>query len=707
MSRKLLAACVILASALPLAAQNGTKNGEWRAYAGEPGSTKYSPLDQINKDNAKTLRIAWRYKTDNLGPRPDFNMEATPLMVNGVLYTQAGTRRAVVALDPGTGEQLWMWRMDEGKRGNSAPRQGSGRGVAYWTDGRGDERIYTVTPGYQLVALNAKTGVPISTFGVKGVVDLKQNDDQVMDIDTADIGLNSGPVVGNNTVVVGAAHLPGTAPRSKTNVKGYVRGFDVRTGKRLWIFHTIPQPGEFGNDTWLNDSWSYTGNAGNWAPITIDEELNRVYLTIESGTGDYYGGHRPGNNLFTDSIVALDLTSGKRYWYFQMVHHDIWDWDVPNPAILMNITVDGKPIKAVAVPSKQAYLYTFDRVTGEPVWPIVETPVPKGKVQGEWYSPTQPIPSKPAPYDRQGFREEDLLDWTPEIKAEALRVLNLYKTGPTAFEPPAARGEDGKAGSLQMPGNNGGSNWEGGCFDPETGMLYIWSSTQYNRRSLVPGDPSRTDMMMVDGGGGGEAGPAPAGDNAGGGRAGGGGRGGGGAAAAGGGRGAGAPDAAAGGGARGGGGAAAGGAAQAAPTTAFGFQIVKPPYGRITAINMNTGDHVWMKPIGSTPDNIKNNPMLKGVDIPAYIGRPGRLGTMVTKTLLWAGERGPLNNVNGQQVSFFRSYDKMTGEIVSEMPIPANTTNIPITYMFNGKQYIVIAVAAAGHPAELLALSLP
>jgi len=698
MRPKLLAVCLLLCATLPLAAQSGAKNGEWRAYGAEPGSTKYSPLDQINKDNAKTLRIAWRFRTDNLGPRADFNMEATPIMVNGVLYSQAGARRSVVALDPTTGEQLWMWRMDEGKRGANAPRQGSGRGVAYWTDGRGDERIYTVTPGYQLVALNAKTGLPIPGFGTRGVVDLKQNDDQVMDLETADIGLNSGPVVGNNTIVVGAAHLPGGAPKAKENVKGYVRGFDVRTGKRLWIFHTIPQPGEPGNETWENDSWSYTGNAGNWAPITIDEALNRVYLTIESGTGDYYGGHRPGANLFTDSIVSLDLTTGKRFWYFQMVHHDIWDWDVPNPPILMDITVNGKAIKAVAVPSKQAYLYTFDRVTGEPVWPIVETPVPKGTVPGEYYAPTQPIPTKPAPYDRQGFREEDLLDWTPEIKAEALRVLNLHKWGPTAWEPPAVRGEDGKAGSLQMPGNNGGSNWEGGCFDPETGMIYIFSSTQYNRRSLSH-DPARSNMNYIDGGGGEAAGPggaAPPPD-----------------AAAGAARGGGAGAGAAGGGAAGAGAAGAaggrggrGGGAGQVPTTAFGLQIVKPPYGRITAINMNTGEHVWMQPVGNTPDTIKNHPMLQGVTIPKT-GRPGRVGTMVTKTLVWAGERGPLETVNGQQVSWFRGYDKMTGEIASELQIPANVTNIPMTYMAGGKQYIVIAVAAPGRPAELLALALP
>src|SRR5436190_638061 len=296
------------------------------------------------------------FKTDNLGPRPDFNMQAVPIVVNGVMYTQAGSRRNVVALDPVTGEQLWMWRMDEGVRGQGAPRQGSGRGLAFWTDGKGDDRVFTITPGYHLVALNAKTGVPIASFGTTGVVDLKTQLDQPgINLETADIGINSPPMVGGNVVVVGAAHLPGGAPRTKENVKGYIRGFDVRTGKRLWIFHTIPQPGEQGNETWENDSWSYTGNTGNWAPITIDEALNRVYLTIESGTGDYYGGHRPGPNLFTDCVVSLHLNTGKRYWYFQSVHHDIWAWAFPAPGILMDITVDGKPLKATGVPSQQGW----------------------------------------------------------------------------------------------------------------------------------------------------------------------------------------------------------------------------------------------------------------------------------------------------------------------------------------------------------------
>jgi quinoprotein glucose dehydrogenase len=673
-----LAGALVVAAA-SISAQYGTTNGEWRSYAGEPGSTKYSPLDQINRDNARNLRIAWRFKADNYGPRPDYNMQVTPLMANGVLYAQAGTRRAVVAIDPATGEQLWMWRMDEGKRGEVAPRLGAGRGVAYWSDGKGDERILTVTPGYHLVALNAKTGVPVPSFGRNGIVDLKTELDQPgLDLTTADIGLNAPPAVGNNVVVIGAAHTPGSAPRTKENVKGYVRGYDVRTGKRLWIFHTIPQPGEQGHETWLNDSWAYTGNAGNWGAITIDEAANRVYLATEMATGDYYGGHRPGANLFTDCVVSLDLNTGKRYWYFQAIHHDIWDWDFPAPGILMDITVNGKPIKAIGVPSKQGWIYTFDRMTGQPVWPIEERPVEKGAVPGEWYSPTQPFPTRPAPFDRQGVSEADLVDWTPEIKAEALRIAGLHKMGPI-FTPPIRPGDGGKAGLLMLPNATGGANWEGGAFDPETGIVYIFSTTNPTRLSLI-NDPARSNMNFIQGGGGGGGGRGGAEE---------GGRGGGPAPARG--EGAAAP---------------AGGRLTLPPITVFGLPLIKPPYGRVTAINMNTGDHVWMQPIGDTPDTIKNHERLKGVTIPKT-GRGGRLGIMLTKTLLWAGERGPLVSVNGQDGSWFRSYDKGTGEVVSETLLPANTTGVPMTYLFNGKQYIVVAVGAVGRPSELIALALP
>src|SRR5262249_6704617 len=273
------------------------QNGEWHSYGADLRSTRYAALDQINAENFNKLEVAWRFKTDSLGPRPEFNLQATPLMVKGWLYSTAGTRRAVVALDAQSGELKWIYSLDEGKRAESAPRQLSGRGLAYWTDGREDRIIY-VTPGYELIALNARTGQPVQNFGKNGIVDLKQDDDQVMDLVTGEVGLHATPLVAKDVIVIGAAHLPGTAPKSKTNQKGYVRGFDARTGKRLWIFHTIPRPGEFGNDTWEGDSWSYTGNAGSWAQMTVDDEQGTVFVPVELPTGDYYGGHRPGAGLF-------------------------------------------------------------------------------------------------------------------------------------------------------------------------------------------------------------------------------------------------------------------------------------------------------------------------------------------------------------------------------------------------------------------------
>ncbi len=427
--------------------QSGAKNGEWRWYGGDAGHTRYSPLDQINASNFSNLTVAWRFKTEHLGPRPEFQFESTPLMANGVLYSTAGTRRAVVAIDPETGEELWVHSEREGARASVAPRQLSGRGLAYWTDGK-EERILYVTIGYQLVALNAKTGVRVPTFGNNGIIDLKQNDDQVIDPMSAEIGLHSTPMIAGNVVIIGAAHKSGSIPTGKTNVKGYVRGFDVRTGKRLWIFHTIPQPGEFGNETWLNDSWSYTGNTGAWGQISIDEELGMAYLPVESATGDYFGADRPGANLFAESLVAVDLKTGRRKWHYQLVHHGIWDHDIPCPPILVDINRNGKIIKAVAQPTKQAFLYVFDRVTGQPLWPIEERPVPKGDVPGEWYSPTQPFPldgrGRPFNYDAQGFVVDDLLDFTPELRAEGMKVLSKYKIGPV-FTPPVVSKVEGPA----------------------------------------------------------------------------------------------------------------------------------------------------------------------------------------------------------------------------------------------------------------------
>src|SRR5687767_8792247 len=388
-------------------------DGEWTTYGGDLASRRYRPFDQINRDNFKDLEVAWRFKTDALGPRPEFNFQSTPLMVNGVLYTTAGTRRAVVALDAATGEMLWMHREEEGKRGEAAPRRLSGRGLAYWADGR-DERIVYVTPGYQMIALDAKSGRRVAGFGRNGIVDLKLEMDQTIDLETGEVGLHAAPIISGNTIVVGAAHLPGGVPKSRNHEKGYIRGYDARTGKRLWIFHTLPQKGEFGNDTWLQDSWSYTGNVGVWAQMTIDEELGMLYMPVELPTGDYYGGHRPGNGLFGESLVALDLKTGQRKWHFQTVHHGIWDWDIPCAPILVDIVVEGKPIKALAQPTKQGWVYVLDRATGAPVWPIEERPVPAGDVPREWYSPTQPFVTKPPPFERQGVSVDDLIDFTPE-----------------------------------------------------------------------------------------------------------------------------------------------------------------------------------------------------------------------------------------------------------------------------------------------------
>jgi len=366
----------LLIVAFPLAAQSGAKNGEWRTYGADLGNTHYSPLDQIDATNFSKLQIAWRFKTDNFGPRPETNLEATPLMAKGVVYTTAGSRRDAVAIDAATGELLWLHREDEGARGANAPRQLSGRGLAYWTDGR-EERVLYVTPGYRLIALNAKTGVPIPGFGQGGVVDLKLDDDQEIDLETGEVGLHATPVVAGDTVIVGAAHRASGSPKVKHNVNGYVRGFDVRTGKRNWIFHTIPRVGEFGHDTWEKDSAENTGNAGVWGQISVDEDLGIAYLPVELPTGDEYGGHRPGNGLFGESIIAVDLKTGQRRWHYQLVHHGIWDFDIPCAPMLVDITVGDLAVKAVAQPTKQGILYTFDRVTGQPIWPIEERPVPK------------------------------------------------------------------------------------------------------------------------------------------------------------------------------------------------------------------------------------------------------------------------------------------------------------------------------------------
>lgn len=651
----MIAACLLAGAVMPLSGQSGAKNGEWRTYGGDLGNTHYSPLDQISAANFNQLQIAWRFKTENLGPTPEYNLEGTPLMVNGVMYSTAGTRRAVVALNAATGELLWVHAEQEGKRGDLAPRKLSGRGLAYWTNGQ-EERILYVTPGYRLIALNAKNGNPIPSFGENGAVDLKMNDDQQIDPESSEIGLHAAPVVAGDIVIVGAAHKPGGVPTSKTNVKGFVRAFDVKTGKRLWIFHTIPKPGEFGYDTWLNDSADYTGNAGSWGQISVDEQLGMAFIPVELPTGDYYGGHRPGNGLFGETVVAVDLKTGRRKWHYQLVHHGIWDMDIPDAPMLVDITQNGQTVKAVAQPTKQAFLYVFNRVTGQPIFGMEERPVEKGDVPGEWYSPTQPFPVKPPAYDRQGFTMDDLIDFTPELHAEAVKMVSKYKLGPI-FTPPVVSKPDGPYATLALATAGGGTNWAGGAFDPETHIAYVPSQRSLTSLGLVPPENNRSDMRYISG----SAAPRTSGS---------------------------------------------GGRGGAAGLTVEGLPLVKPPYARISAIDLNKGDILWQIAHGETPDNIRNHPALKGVTIPRT-GRPGVFSVLVTKTLVIAGERGTFTTPNGQVGAMLRAYDKATGREMGAVYMPAGQTGTPMTYMQNGKQYIVVAIGGPGFPAELIAYKLP
>ena len=653
-----------------------SKNSEWPSYAADLAGTRYRPLDQINASNFSDLEIAWRIKTDNFGDRPEYKLEGTPLMVNGVLYATAGSRRAVIALDPGTGELLWIHGEHEGKRGGAAPRQLSGRGIAYWSDGK-EERILYVTPGYRLVCLNAKTGQPVSSFGKDGIVDLKLDDDQEIfpDLITGEIGIQSAPVIAGNTIIVGAAFREGMTPRSMRNNKGYVRGFDVRTGKRLWIFHTIPKKGEFGYDTWEKGSAEYTGNTGVWTQVTVDEQLGLAYLPVESPTSDFYGGHRPGNNLFGETLVCVDLKTGERKWHFQLVHHPLWDMDISSAPILADTTVDGKPVKAVAQPSKQGFLYVFDRVTGKPVWPMPEKSVEVGNVPGETYSPTQPIPSKPPAYSRNGVSLDDLIDFTPSLRDRAKEIASKYHLGPV-FTPPIVSKLEGPLGTLTVGTASGGTNWPGGSYDPETHIAYIYACNAcIEPIGLVAAPKEVSDIAYIAGTAGHEVtilrGP---GENAGAdspkppkNRA----------------------------------------ASQYVPMNIDGLPLMKPPYGTISAINLDTGEIVWQIAHGETPDIVRNSPLLKGMNIPRTGQETYNIGTLLTKSLVIAGEGQVTTTSDHPRGAMLRAYDKKTGKEVGAVYMPAPQSGSPMTYMHNGKQYIVVAVSGGPYSGEYIAYALP
>ncbi|MGH7569507.1 MAG: PQQ-binding-like beta-propeller repeat protein [Gemmatimonadales bacterium] len=668
-------AVVILLALFPpavLTAQRGATDGEWRYWGGDLGSTRYASLDQITRDNAGTLRVAWRWKAANFGPEPETYYRATPLYANGVLYTVAGERRAVVAIDPATGETIWAWRMDEGLRWEKAPRRFSGRGLAYWTDGR-TERVIVVTPGYYMVALDARTGQPAAGFGATGAVDLMQglgyelvpwtgpsgpmatNGDNgpvraagadgagaVYGIDPAEgaIGASSPPIVVQDVIVVGSSALQGYYPRRLKNIPGTIRGFDVRTGRQLWVFNLVPKPGEVGHDSWLMDSWKVAGKNDAWAPFSADPELGLVYVPVGHPHNDWYGGHRPGNNLFSESVLALDAKTGRRAWHFQMIHHDIWDYDTPTAPNLLDVSVNGQRRKIVVQTTKQGFAYVFDRANGRPIWPIEEKRVPGSDTPGEWTSPTQPYPTRPKAYERQGMTVDELIAFTPELRRQAVEIAKECRMGPLYTPVSVVNAADGTKCTFQAPGANGGVNIMGGAaVDPETGILYVASQGGVSRIA-VESNAERSDMRYVS------LGP-------------------------------------------GGGGRSLGG----------GLPLFKPPYGRITAIDLNTGEHLWMIPNGDTPEAVKNHPALQGVTVPRT-GKSAHANVLVTRTLLFYGEGrggGPM----------FHAVDKRTGQEIAQVQLPAATNASPITFRHHGKQYIVVAIAGPDVPAELVALALP
>jgi quinoprotein glucose dehydrogenase len=582
---------------------------------------------------------------------------------------------------------MWAYSLREGNRAAIAPRQLSGRGVAYWTDGRGDERVIFVTTGYRMVELNAKTGQPVASFGKNGILDLKEGvvygNRQPIDLETGEIGLHSTPTVVNDTVIVGSSFKEGFTVVTHNNTKGLVRGFDVRTGKTIWTFNTIPRPGEFGNDTWENDSWAVNGNTGVWTQITADPEAGLAYLPVESPTSDLYGGHRPGNNLYGESLVAVDLKTGVRKWHFQFVHHPIWDIDMSSAPLLIDTTVDGRPRKLVAVPSKVSWLYVFDRISGAPIWPIEERAVPQSDVPGEKTARTQPHPTKPPAYARQYLDEtKDLIDFTPEMRAQALQILKRYKNGPL-YNPPIVGSNTGLIGSINIGNAGGGTNWPGGSFDGETGIVYVQANnagvssfslrkppagfsdityvsgregTEF-REALGPGFGTAADSPLATRPAAPPPPPPPA-------------------------------------------------ASQVPPLNVEGLPLVKPPYGVLTAINLERGDLMWQVPHGDTPDNIRNHPKLQGINI-GKTGQPGSVGLMVTKTLVVLGDPQVTAPPGRPRGAMLRAYDKKTGQEVGAVLIPAPQSGSPMTYSVDGRQYMVVAVSGGNYSGEYIAFALP
>lgn len=721
----------------------GNKPGEWRYWGGDAWSTRYSSLDQINAQNFDSLQVAWRWDATQYGDDETY-YRTTPLFANGRILTVATTRRKAFAIDPTTGNTLWQWGLDEGIRWQKAPRQFAGRGLSYWTDGN-EERVIVVTPGYHLAILDAKTGKGDPKVGKDGVVDLmeglgyplvplavddtnpieiseafparkakpgekwnpttKTGADGTKGIDPANgqIANSSPAIVVGDVIVVGNSSIHGYYPLHKHNIPGFVRGFDVHTGKQLWKFNLVPQAGEFGADTWTNGTKIGTDGVGKvdpWATYSADPELGLVYIPVGEPLTDEYGGHRPGANLFGNSIVAIDVKTGKRKWHYQFVHHDIWDYDVPMAPNLLDVTVDGRPRKILASTTKQGWVYTLDRVTGEPIWPIVETPVLQSEVPGEQTWPTQPIPSRPAPYAQQGLLEADLIDYTPAIKDSALKLAQNCRMGPY-FIPASPTDGKGKNGptkytcSWYAPGASGGVNIDGGtAADPETGMIYVGGQSGMSTIA-VQKDPCSELPYTSPHNSCGKPGAVkpPAGYK---------------------------PPAEAEGG--------RGGAfARVGATTAIGgISFLKPrELGGVTAYDMNTGDKKWWVPNGNLwREQTTNDPLFAGVALPKIPAIGGQPEVITTKTLVINGtgrsggagggrrggagaaaQGGGRGGGAGAGPKLY-AFDKATGKQVGAVAIPSVNTAVPMTFMHQGRQYIVFA-SGTGGPSSLIALSLP
>jgi quinoprotein glucose dehydrogenase len=671
----------------------GTENGEWRSYSGNIAGQKYSPLDQIDATNFARLEVAWRWSsvdamvsrtmpdgsewwapletiveslvedTPNLYRRGHLprmgGMAATPLMIGGVMYFNTALSQGV-AVDATTGETLWVFNPKSYEEGTT-PMSGTfrQRGVAYWTDGEEDERIFWGTGNGYLVCVQAKSGQPCSDFGPdgSGMVDAMVGVPRAVREDRDYLnallyGIHSPPIVVRDRVIHGSQ----VADRriTKEAVPGWVRSWDVRTGEHAWDFHTVPNGAdEFGADTWLNESWRYSGNANVWSFLAGDNELGHVYLPTGTATNDYYGANRPGDNLFSESIIAVDVETGERVWHFQAVHHGLWDYDFPTSPNLVDITVDGRDIKALVQVSKQGFVYTFDRVTGDPVWPIEERPVPtETNMPGEYVSPTQPFPTKPAPFEYQGVTIDDLVDFTPEIRQMAIEAVRPFRLGPL-FTPISRPVEGGWQGTLMRPPDGGAATWGGAAVDPDSGWLYVPSRNQAVVISMYQPDPSIGATVEYT-------------------------------------HGASEDDQLAGRGRR---------PSRTGALMPQGLPLLKPPYTRMTAINMNTGEHEWMVPLGNG-DRVRNHPLLRDLNLPP-VGGDGVGGPVLTKTLVISALTAGSSNGGPRLVA--RS--KETGEELGSVDLPTGAIGTPMTYMVDGQQYI--AVAVGGRPPAMIAFRLP